>query len=316
MIVASKAVYLRAGADMLYAFDKATGEVKWGMDGFSPQQSIAGIEAQGVLYLYSAYPAVLYAFDLAQIDKLRTEGKQWWTFGWQFYRDKARSYHKRGMLQQAIAEYKEAIKRAWEPVIFRLYVELGEVYYEQGNLEAAEETYAKTGLPRETDWLVIGPFDNTDDKGRTFAYPPETEINLSASYQGKTGTVQWQKADDVQLDGQLDFTKIFTPTEWVVAYALIDVISPDDRKAQLRIGSGDGVKVWLSGEVIWTNQVPRGLRLDQDVVPIELKKGTNRLLFKVDHGIGDWKLTFRITDASGQPIEGLRFRAANGRMDE
>jgi hypothetical protein len=111
------------------------------------------------------------------------------------------------------------------------------------------------------------------------------------------------------MDGRLDFTKIFTPTEWVVAYALIDVISPDDREAQLRIGSDDGVKVWLNGQVVWTNQVPRGLRLDEDVAPITLKKGTNRLLFKVDNGVEAWELTVRITDASGQPLEGLRFQA-------
>ena len=162
-------------------------------------------------------------------------------------------------------------------------------------------------FPQESDWFIIGPFDNTDNKGLTVAYPPENEINLSATYQGKTGEVKWQKVQDGFINGQLDFTRIFTPNEWVVAYALIDLISPDDRKVQLRIGSDDGVKVWLNGQVVWTNQVPRSLNLDQDIVTVELKKGTNRLLFKVDQGMVDWGLVVRITDEKGQPFKDLQY---------
>jgi outer membrane protein assembly factor BamB/Tfp pilus assembly protein PilF len=464
IIVGETTVYF-LHRELLYALDKATGKVKWGMDGLVPYPgSISGIETQGVLYLYSDRPSVLYAFDIAQLDKLSAESKRWWTLGWQFYRDKARSSYKEGMVQQAITEYQEAIKKAPETQFERLHLELGDIYrergmeaealaeYEQsqaqlkaeiergsansyvynslvwfyiekkikpkeavslakkavelapgdanfldtlgwvylrngqfeealqtfaevfsidprfdnswrgvseiaqvgsetpppvapevflqfcdevakalekagertlpqvhlalaqfyerrGEKEKAQSEFAKTGFPKESSWLVIGPFDNTDDKGRTYPYPPETEINMNATYQGKVGAVKWQKAEDGRMDGRLDFTKIFTPTEWVVAYALIDVISPDDREAQLRIGSDDGVKVWLNGQVVWTNQVPRGLRLDEDVAPITLKKGTNRLLFKVDNGVEAWELTVRITDASGQPLEGLRFQA-------
>ena len=166
-------------------------------------------------------------------------------------------------------------------------------------------------FPRESDWLVIGPYDNTDNKGLAVSYPPENEINLSATYQGKTGEVKWQKGQYRFTNGGLDFTRIFTPIEWVVAYALIDLISPDDRKVQLRIGSDDGVKVWLNGQVVWTNQVPRGLQLDQDIVPVELKKGNNRLLFKVDQETAEWGLIIRVTDENGQPFEDLQYVSAD-----
>lgn len=169
---------------------------------------------------------------------------------------------------------------------------------------------------------MIGPFDNTENRGRTTPYPPETEINLSATYpplpptpypskggEGKAGEVKWRKADEGLWRGHLDFNQLFTPTEWGVAYAIIEVVSPDDRKAHLRLGSDDGVKVWLNGAVVWTNQVSRGLMRDEDVVPIPLKGGANRLLFKVDQGVGAWELVVRITDTEGQPIEGLRFRS-------
>ena len=54
--------------------------------------------------------------------------------------------------------------------------------------------------------------------------------------------------------------------------------------------------------------VSRGLQLDQDIVPVELKKGNNRLLFKVDQGTVNWGLIFRVTDENGQPFDDLRFQ--------
>ena len=42
-----------------------------------------------------------------------------------------------------------------------------------------------------TAWHVIGPFDNTGEKGYDVAYPPEREINLTATYDGKKGPVTW-----------------------------------------------------------------------------------------------------------------------------
>jgi len=297
------------------AVDRKTGVLKWEY----PGPSNVEVTDDFLIATTTGIPAgVLYVLDLAQIDQLLAGGKVWWTSSWQEYYSYERAaerFHEKGMLQQAIAAYKEAIKRAPEPQVFWLYAELAEVYSEQGNLEAAEKAYAKTGLPQETDWLVIGPFDNADNQGLTIVYPPETKINLSTTYQGKNRAVKWQKADDGQMDERLDFTKMFTPSEWVLAYALIDVISPDDREAQLRIGSDDGVKVWLNGQVVWTNQAPRGLRLDEDVVPIALKQGNNRLLFKVDQGIGGWGLVVRITDTARQPLEGLCFRSPKMRSE-
>jgi hypothetical protein len=142
-------------------------------------------------------------------------------------------------------------------------------------------------------------------------YPPETELDFSASYSGKNGTVKWQKADDGQTDGRLNFAKMFTPHTWAVAYALVEVTSSEDRNVHLRIGSDDGVKIWLNDRIIWTNRTDRSIQIDQDVVPDELRKGRNRLLFKVDQGIGSWGMIFRITDLTGRPIQSLHYQRAS-----
>jgi hypothetical protein len=68
---------------------------------------------------------------------------------------------------------------------------------------------------------------------------------------------------------------------------------------ELLIGSDDGVKVWLNGELVHNNHAHRGLTLDQDRVRVKLRKGINWLLVKVENGGGDWALAVRVRDADG-----------------
>ena len=41
---------------------------------------------------------------------------------------------------------------------------------------------------------------------------------------------------------------------------------------------------------------------DQDRIPVCLSKGINTLLIKSGHGGEAWKLSLRLTDASGEPV--------------
>ncbi|MBM3211559.1 hypothetical protein FJZ33_05020 [Candidatus Poribacteria bacterium] len=208
---------------------------------------------------------------------------------------------------EIFSKFCEALAKAGKVKPIQIQFIKAKFYENHGEPEKAKEIYANIGSIDESNWMVIGPFDNIDNNGLDYAYPPEINIDLSATYEGKAGKVKWQNIDDKSNDGILDFDSIFTPNISVLAYALVDVISPNDRKAQLRIGSDDGVKVWLNGQIVWTNPSPRSLQIDQDIVPIELKKGRNRLLFKVDQGDGNWGLAARITDENGQALDDLQY---------
>ena len=35
-----------------------------------------------------------------------------------------------------------------------------------------------------TDWMIVGPFPNPDEKGLDIEYPPEKAVDLGAAYQG------------------------------------------------------------------------------------------------------------------------------------
>jgi hypothetical protein len=146
-----------------------------------------------------------------------------------------------------------------------------------------------------TDWLIVGPFDNDEDKGYDAIYPPEENLDFATEYDVKSGTAKWKKVL-AHRNGVLNLDKCFYPNDWVVAYAYTEIISPKAFDTEILVGSDDGVKVWLNGELVHHNHVHRPCTPDEDRAKITLKKGNNTLLLKVDDGITDWGLAARIVD--------------------
>ena len=75
------------------------------------------------------------------------------------------------------------------------------------------------------------------------------------------------------------------------------------------MGSDDGVKAWLNGQVVHSNNIDRGDVADQDTAPITLKKGVNQLMLKISQGGGGWSACARIVGSDGKPIPGLKIEA-------
>ncbi|MBE9519063.1 MAG: amidohydrolase family protein, partial [Bacteroidetes bacterium] len=139
------------------------------------------------------------------------------------------------------------------------------------------------------DWKVSGPYPF--DEGLDGIHPPETELN--------TGT--WQK---IKTDpkGYLNFVSVFSRDDAAtgdmlgMAYAYTEIISPDDREITLTLGSNDGAKIWLNEELIYNVHVGRSAIADQVFLKVHLKKGTNKLLAKVENLGANWGLYMRIVD--------------------
>ena len=86
------------------------------------------------------------------------------------------------------------------------------------------------------------------------------------------------------------------------AYAYTEVTAPKDMPGQIRIGSDDGNRVWLNGDLVWHNPVDRGAAIDQDIVDVSFKKGVNRILVKISQGGGGWNFCLRVTTPDGLGI--------------
>ena len=179
-------------------------------------------------------------------------------------------------------------------------------YFEStGDDESLMQELKATGTPRESDWWIIGPFENTNGFHRRF--PPERKIDLTKSYKGKGGKVHWRQVRDSVLDGHVDLREVIDPDVWTVAYGLLSFDCPTARQAQLRIGTNEATKVWLNEEEVWVRNLRRSAVFDNDIIPVELAAGTNTVLMKVCQIIGDWGFLFRITDPEGQPFDDITF---------
>lgn len=183
-------------------------------------------------------------------------------------------------------------------------------------------------------WLGCGPFENTpmlspgvfDLKRERIGFDRDwlraiggerrcaPEIGTTVPHPTLSPCV-W-KPIAVGPDGKLNFMEHFFPNMQVVAYVFAIVHSPETRTAEMRIGSDDGVKVWLNGRKVHDNPAARGWRRDSDVVRVRLHKGPNRLLIKVDQLVMDWALSVRLVDDLDRPLRDVRIELPGNENDE
>jgi hypothetical protein len=158
-------------------------------------------------------------------------------------------------------------------------------------------------------WHVIGPFDNTGAKGFDTAFPPEKEINLDATYDGKEQPVKWQPFQSADQLGKVDLNKPLGMLKESVAYAAASFESPTERDAELRLGTKNAWKVWLNGELLFgRDEYHRGQQMDQYKLKCRLKKGANTVLLKCcqdqqkEEWTVEWEFQLRVCDSAGTAI--------------
>jgi hypothetical protein len=151
------------------------------------------------------------------------------------------------------------------------------------------------------EWYLIGPFPNErkseeERLGLDMVYPPEKEIDLNKSYLGADSQqVKWQLYKTPET-GRFQLWDKVNPYELVVVYALTYVYSPADQILPLLLGSDDGVKVFLNDETIHRKLLVRISEPDQDIIPLKLTKGWNKLLIKIENNFGGYAFFARIKD--------------------
>ena len=104
----------------------------------------------------------------------------------------------------------------------------------------------------------------------------------------------WKKLN--AEDGLVDFMEGASngDLDYCIGYAWTEIEVANDTDAWLGIGSDDGMKLWLNGEIVVDQWVQRTSRLDDDVVPLRLKKGKNQFLIKIQNMKGLWSFTARL----------------------
>ena len=91
-----------------------------------------------------------------------------------------------------------------------------------------------------------------------------------------------------------------------VAYFSTWVNSATQQKARLELGSDDGIKAWLNGQLVHANNAARAAIPASDRADVQLEKGWNKLMLKVTQNQGPWEFCIRLCDLAGNKLEGIK----------
>jgi len=132
-------------------------------------------------------------------------------------------------------------------------------------------------------WYIIGPFPNPNREYMDKKFPPESVVDLDATYIGKDGRrLRWQFMQSSSL-----MIAPHLATNYAVWYAYTEIYAdkPQDRWAAF--GSDDYSKVWLNGELVWTSgKTPHKWIPDRGFRKLRFRQGHNPLLLKLENAGG------------------------------
>jgi len=106
------------------------------------------------------------------------------------------------------------------------------------------------------------------------------------------GSVKWELY--ASPDSIVNLCKAISKSAPVFAYAYTEVVSNEARVMLISLGTNDGGKLWVNGEEVWDYAPQRGCVPDDNIIPVQLKKGKNTLLLKVEQRGNRWEFCCRI----------------------
>jgi hypothetical protein len=155
-----------------------------------------------------------------------------------------------------------------------------------------------------TEWLVAGPFAVAGKAGNDIFDTP-----FAPEQSGES--VEWRPqpaGDNADNYWLIDLNRSIAGDNRV-GYLRTYIHSPAQQPARLELGSDDGVKAWLNGEVVHANNALRGCRRGEDVVSITLREGWNELLLKVSNNGGGFAACARVRNPEGGSLKNVRAAA-------
>jgi alpha-galactosidase len=154
-------------------------------------------------------------------------------------------------------------------------------------LAKEEEHNTVAFKPALGHWYMTGPW--ISEAGKSFAqkFPPEDNADISVNYGDSKWEVKADWKDGVVID--------LPATSNISTYLLRSITSDRDTTISGFFGSDDGIKAWLNGTLILSRDVDRAVRPNQDTAELNLKKGENKLLLKINNNSGASGFYFSLT---------------------
>jgi len=152
-----------------------------------------------------------------------------------------------------------------------------------------------------TKWRVVGPFPWSSKDAFSKTNVNEPNVDLSATYTVDNAQCTWQSVNTAP-GYTVNLAGIYGSPTNCAAYGYTEIEVAEACDATVRVGSDDGIKVWINGETVHENNVDRGADIDQDQAPIKLKAGLNKILVECTQGGGGWNYLTRLTTTDGYPL--------------
>ena len=156
------------------------------------------------------------------------------------------------------------------------------------------------------DWYSIGPFPNPDRINIQRKFPPESVVDLDATYVGKDGrTIKWefmQTRNTPPREWHPEGPATAIPPnaeEYGIWYAYAEVFSDVACDRWIAVGSDDRSDVWVNDMPVWgSSNKLKSWRIDEGYRRIHLEKGRNRILARIENGwYGmSWSLCISLED--------------------
>jgi len=164
-------------------------------------------------------------------------------------------------------------------------------------------------------WYVLGPFEAQGTRPLDFPYPPESAVDLDGTYAGKRGRIlAWAYLQAGEYP-----TYLPDPAENAIYYGYTELMLDRDRQVWAWIGADDDSKVWVDDQLVWTGGAPmkpwflvdaRSMtreiaehNLTEGKVRLRLRRGRNRILFKLHNGVEVMFFSLVLTDAQASNVQ-------------
>jgi len=167
------------------------------------------------------------------------------------------------------------------------------------------------------EWLMLAPIDISDGNGggEEIAKSQIPDEGKLAPKEGDKVTVKgkemtWKKiaAKEYYFDVNEILGEMMSN---VAGYFVVYIDAPEEIKdVKLQMGSNDQGKTYFNEKDVVTFAEGRTIDKDQDSAVVTIKKGVNKIVFKVINDSNNWQGCMRFTDKDGKPVKGFKTKLA------
>jgi HEAT repeat protein len=153
-----------------------------------------------------------------------------------------------------------------------------------------------------TCWWLVGPFARGGNNGWDTLAPALAQPDPAkpASIEGKD--CAWKKDYSPDPQGAIDLIDVFGRSNEVAAFGYAQVDCEQAGETTFKVGSDDGIVVWVNGQKVHGSNTVRVLTPDQDVFKVSLKAGQNDIVVKALQSRDGWSYCLRIVGPDGKPL--------------